>query len=70
MPILASLLEIILPFSNAIMVGTASIENLSYRELLSSSILDSKNFCWLLVSEFAEASKMDLNFRQKGHQSA
>jgi hypothetical protein len=57
MPFLASLLEIILPFSNAIIVGTASIENLSHKGLLSSSILDSKNFCWLFVSEFAEASK-------------
>ena len=40
-PILASLLEIIPPFSNAIMVGTAFIEYLSHNGLLSSSILDS-----------------------------
>ena len=33
MPFLASLLETILPFSNAIIVGTASIENLSHSGL-------------------------------------
>ena len=68
-PILASLLETMLPLTKAIMVGTALIENLSQSGLSSSFNLIAY-VLKLADSDFVADSNTGLNLWQKWHQSA